>query len=98
MRKSDIDKLARSKGNRAIAQDARKTPQERTDAQAVNLSRESADAIVGAIIERLAAMLPIYARLAAADTIHTAQEPKTVLRHAIDEGKLAAKLIKEAEA
>ena len=36
---------------------------------------------------------PIIARLAAADTAHTLERTETVLQRAIDEGRMAAKLL-----
>ena len=91
MRKSDIEKLARQRPPKRTAPDAR------TDGAAVNLSRETigelADAVAAAIVAHLKALLPVCARLAAADTIHTAQKPETVLRSAISEGALAAQII-----
>ena len=107
MRKADIEKLGNAKplavranGSRGgIAPDARERPQERETREAVNLSRETinalADAVAGAIVTRLEVLLPICARLAAADTIHTVQKPETVLGNAIKEGLLAGGLIWE---
>ena len=43
----------------------------------------------------LAEFGPILARLAAADTIHTTEFPETVLRRAVDEGRLARRLMDE---
>jgi hypothetical protein len=106
MRKSDIVKLGRGKpaqvranGSRGgIAPDARERLQERETREAVNLSRETinalADAVAGAIVTRLEVLLPICARLAAADTIHTVQKLETVLRGAVSEGEQAAAIIK----
>ena len=45
--------------------------------------------------ENPAQLLCIIARLAAADVLHTAEKPATVLKRAIAEGKLAAKLLAE---
>ena len=107
MRKADIEKLGKGKtaqvranGSRSeIAPDARERPQERETREAVNLSPETinalADAVAGAIVTRLEVLLPICARLAAADTIHTVQKPETVLGNAIKEGLLAGGLIWE---
>ena len=61
----------------------------------LNLSRESVDALADAILARLTALLPICARIAAADTLHTAQKPETVMRDAIVEGIMAANTLKE---
>lgn len=107
MRKSDIEKLGKGKpaqvranGSRGgVAPDAREAAQERETREAVNLSRETinalADAVAGAIMTRLGVLLPICARLAAADTIHTVQKAETVLGDAIKEGLLAGGLIWE---
>lgn len=107
MRKSDIEKLGKGKpaqvranGSRGgIAPDARERPQERETREAVNLSRETinalADAVAGSIVTRLEVLLPVCARLAAADTIHTVQKAETVLGDAIKEGLLAGGLIWE---
>ena len=106
MRKSDIEKLGKGKpaqvranGSRGgIAPDARERPQERETREAVNLSRETinalADAVAGAIVTRLGVLLPVCARLAAADTVHTVQKAETVLRGAVSEGEQAAAIIK----
>lgn len=107
MRKADIEKLGKGKpaqvranGSRGgIAPDAREAAHERETREAVNLSRETinalADAVAGAIVTRLEVLLPICARLAAADTIHTVQKAETVLGDAIKEGLLAGGLIWE---
>ncbi len=106
MRKSDIEKLGKGKpaqvrangSQGGIAPDAREAAQEREEREAVNLSRETinalADAVAGAIVTRLGVLLPVCARLAAADTIHTVQKAETVLRGAIKEGETAAAMIK----
>jgi hypothetical protein len=103
MRKSDIEKLSKGKpaqvranGSRGgIAPDA---AQKRETREAVNLSRETinalADAVAGAIVTRLGVLLPVCARLAAADTVHTVQKAETVLRGAVSEGEQAAAIIK----
>ena len=107
MRKSDIEKLGKGKpaqvranGSRGgIAPDAREAAKERETREAVNLSRETinalADAVAGAIVTRMEVLLPVCARLAAADTIHTVQKAETVLGDAIKEGLLAGGLIWE---
>lgn len=94
MRKSDIEKLARRRGtdkDQPIAPDARERAQKRAQAQAVDLSRETinalAEAVAEAVCARLARLLPIMARLAAADTIHTVERSDKVFRRAIDEGR-----------
>ena len=57
-----------------------------------------AHAVTDLIMDRLRAEMPIYARIAAADTRHTLQRPETVLSDAIDEGRLAARLMRDKEA
>lgn len=42
--------------------------------------------------------MPIYARITAADTIHTAEKPATVFRHAINEARLAKSELEQMEA
>ena len=103
MRKSDIEKLGKGKpaqvransSRGGIAPDAAK---ERETRELVNLSRETinalADAFAGAIVTRLGVLLPVCARLAAADTVHTVQKAETVLRGAVSEGEQAAAIIK----
>ena len=106
MRKADIEKLAKRKRDEqptkspgvTIAPDAREAAQEREEAGAVNLTPETCralgEAVAGAIVTRLEVLLPICARLAAADTIHTVQKAETVLRGAVSEGEQAAAIIK----
>lgn len=50
--------------------------------------------IADAVCSRLARLLPLVARLAAADTIHTSEQPATVMGHAIKEGLEATEIIK----
>lgn len=106
MRKADIEKLGKDKPAQVrandlrggIAPDAREAAQERKTRESVNLSRETinalADAVAGAIVTRLGVLLPVCARLAAADTVHTVQKAETVLRGAVSEGEQAAAIIK----
>ena len=57
---------------------------------------ELAAKIADALYAKFAPLLPILARLAAADTVHTAERPETVLRHAVvKEAPIAAALIEE---
>ena len=101
MRKSDIERLAKAKpaGGNRIAPDARCAAKAHTDVAAVNLTPESVkaigDAVARNVIESLAVLMPVCARLAAADTLHTAQKPETVMRDAIAEGMTAMVLIRE---
>ena len=106
MRKSEIEKLAEHTRDRAEARpakrgapDARERPYKRTDGAAVNLSSEAvcaiAEAVAAAVVARLEELLPICARVAAADTMRSMQQPETVLRKAVDEGLIAAGIIRE---
>ena len=105
MRKSDIEKLGKGKpaqvranGSRGgIAPDAREAAQKRTQPGAVNLAPETiqalAEAVAVSVGAKMARLLPVVARIAAADTLHTCERGDTVLRHAIDEGIAAANLM-----
>lgn len=76
------------------------TPRDVPPAQAARRDERIAalaHAVTAQIMAELREYLPVVARLAAADTIHTTQEPETVMRHAIGEGRLAAKIINEKE-
>ena len=53
-----------------------------------------ADKVANAVCARLERFLPICARLAAADTLHTMEGQPKVLNRAIDEGIAAADLIR----
>lgn len=81
-----------------IASDAREGVQPRAEREAVNLSRETigelADAVAAAIATRLGVMLPVCARIAAADTLHNVQQPATIFKHAVNEGIIAAEVIR----
>ena len=109
MRKSDIERLAKRKRAEAsgqpgtasgarIAPDAREGVQNRAERETINLSRETigelADAVAAAIAMRLVVMLPVCARIAAADTLHNVQQPTTIFRHAVDEGIIAAEVMR----
>lgn len=54
-----------------------------------------ASKVTSRIMDELKAYLPIIARLANADTIHSMERPETVLRRAIAEGRQAAEMLKE---
>lgn len=101
MRKSDIERLAKAKsaGGNRIAPDARRAAKAPAKVAAVITTPESikaiGDAVARNVIESLAVLLPVCARLAAADTLHTAQKPETVMRDAIAEGMTATMLIRE---
>lgn len=49
--------------------------------------------VANAIRDELRLFLPIYARLAAADTVHSTERPETVFKRAIDEGILAYNIL-----
>ena len=105
MRKAEIEKFAKRKRaevrGRAdadiIAPDAREAAQKRTQPGAVNLAPETiqalAEAVAVSVGAKMARLLPVVARIAAADTLHTCERGDTVLRHAIDEGIAAANLM-----
>lgn len=61
----------------------------------VSLAPASVVAIADEIEKRLVAVGPTLARLAAADTIHSVERGETVIRHALDEGDVAARLMAE---
>ena len=46
-------------------------------------------AIAKQVARELRQMLPLHARLCAADTLHTAEKPATVFRHACNEAEIA---------
>ena len=58
---------------------------------------ELSTAVAVKLLDGLKTLLPIIARLAAADTLHTTERPETVLDRAIKEGKLAASILKDSE-
>ena len=103
MRKADIEKFAKRKRAEvrgradadSIAPDA--PARKRTQPGAVNLAPETiqalAEAVAVSIGTKMARLLPVVARIAAADTLHTCERGDTVLRHAIDEGIAAANLM-----
>lgn len=65
-------------------------------AKADNHTAELAEAITAALrplVDELKAHLIICARLAAADTLHSMQQPEIVLSHTIGEGRLAAAIL-----
>jgi hypothetical protein len=59
----------------------------------INNGVELRQAIRAEIRAALAEFGPILARIAAADTIHTTERPETVLKRAVDEGRLARRLM-----
>ena len=60
---------------------------------AVELSAGSVRAIAEAVAEKLVEIGPKLARLAAADTIHSVEQPETLFRRAIEEGASASTLL-----
>lgn len=60
-----------------------------------NWTTKIASAVAERVCERLERFLPICARLAAADTLHTSETEAKVLRRAISEGIHAAAMIRE---
>lgn len=68
-------------------------PGNKQEAQIVNLSDDTIEAIADAIAERIAQKalpyLLLHARLCAADTVRTSERPDTVFRHAIKEAEIA---------
>ena len=62
---------------------------------ATDWAAKIADEISERLCKRLEVLLPICARLAAADTLHTTEREPKVLRRAIDEGIRAAKMLQE---
>lgn len=81
------------KSNTPVAKAASPIQAELSDARITAL----AHAVTDIIIERLRAEMPIYARLAAADTKHTPEGAERVLRQAVKEGRLASKIINETK-
>ena len=79
------------KSNTPVANAASPNQAELSDARITAL----AHAITEMIMERLRAEMPIFARLAAADTKHTPEGAERVLRQAVKEGRLAARIIEE---
>lgn len=59
----------------------------------INGNTELRQAIRAEIRAALAEFGPILARIAAADTIHTTERPETVLKRAVDEGRIARRLM-----
>lgn len=51
--------------------------------------------VADALWARLARLLPICARLAAADTLHTQELAETVMRRAVGEGLKASEILRE---
>ena len=86
--------MSRTKSTKSnVAKAASPNPAEISDARISAL----AHAVTDLIMERLRAEMPIYARLAAADTKHTPEGAERVLRQAVKEGRLASKIINETK-
>ena len=113
MNKAKIEKMARNARAKSaqakptqsaqaaqIASDAPEAAQERETREAVNLTPETIDAIVGGFSRELRRALlevgPILARLAAADTIHTVERPPRVFGRALEEAQAARAVLAEA--
>lgn len=64
----------------------------KTTSTATTLAAIDYNALADAIAERIVPALMVAARLAAADTVRTAERTETVLRRAIEEGRIAAGL------
>lgn len=102
MNKSQINRMAKQRQKtetQPTAQDAPQRAQERGAVQAVNLSPETIDALVGGFSRELRRVLlelgPILARIAAADTVHTVERPPRVFSRAMQEAQTAAAIIQE---
>lgn len=107
MRKSDIEKFAHSPkasngerhGHATAAQNARREAKTREITQGVELSASSVAALSSAIVDGLAAklveLLPVVARIAAADTVHTMQGEDAVMRKAVSEGVKAVEIVRQ---
>ena len=57
------------------------------------MTEQLAQSIAVAVTDKLMLYLPIVARLASADTVHSMEKPETVLSRAISEGRLAAAIL-----
>lgn len=57
---------------------------------------EIAAKVADAVCAELRVLLPICARIAAADTIHTVEKAETTFAHAVREGIVAAKAVELA--
>ena len=55
--------------------------------------QDFAEAIAEAVAKKLLEIGPALARIAQADTVHSAQQPETVFNHAIAEGDIARRLL-----
>lgn len=112
MRKRDIEELAKRKRQQQAAQTiapkAANPPQERAEHGGCGHCSARCEAIScdytgnrELVREEVRAALlelgPILARLAAADTKHTSEQPETVFRHSINEGLLARDMMKGLE-
>jgi hypothetical protein len=88
MRKSDIENLAKRRAKPQTG--GQIAPQCRCGG---HLTRED---IRAAVRDALIEVGPILARLAAADTIHTVEQPPRVFRTALDEAQTARAVLAEA--
>ena len=96
MRKLDIEKLARQKRQAAPKSPtppaAPKLAQKRSAPLVVELSPQSVAALADAILARMARLVPLAARLAAADTIHTMEQRQKIWCRAIAEAREISEL------
>jgi hypothetical protein len=69
----------------------------KTTSTATTLAAIDYNALADAIAERIVPALMVAARLAAADTARTVERTETVLRRAIEEGRIAAGLAHNSE-
>ena len=91
-KKSIIKRAVEAQESPANAQSpATRAPGALDAIDAAKIASEVADALWA----RLERFLPICARLAAADTLHTSEKPQTVFKRAITEGLAAAELIEK---
>lgn len=65
------------------------TPAQNGEVTMVELSDSTIERLATAIASQLRQMMPLHARLCAADTIRTSERPDTVFRHAIKEAAIA---------
>lgn len=84
----------------AIERLAAPRAQESETSRGVVIDPASVAAISGAIVEGVRAALldigPVLARLAAADLVYNTEQPVQVLDNSINEGKMAATLIRRS--
>ena len=96
-RKSEAQRVDPSQNTSAEPPSAEPQSEARTGQGALGAvdAAKIASEVTDAVCARLERLLPIYARLAAADTLHTSEKRATVIRRAIAEGIEATDLIRE---